>query len=77
MKRITILTVLLFLLSPVVAPGQTYSGERNFNGVHYLTLDAICENNNPDPGDYLIRVQVDDDGGLSYKKVHMDYAKKK
>jgi len=51
--------------------------ERNFNGVHYLTLDAMCENNNPDPGDYLIRVQVDDDGGLSYKKVHMDYAKKK
>lgn len=34
MKRITILTVLLFLLSPVVAPGQTYSGERKFDGKH-------------------------------------------
>jgi len=47
--------------------------ERNFNGVHYLTLDSMCEANNPNPGDYLIRINIDKDGGVDYEKVRMNY----
>lgn len=48
--------------------------ERNYNGVHYLTLDTMCEVNNPDPGDYLVRVDVRSDGEVTWSPVHMDYA---
>ncbi len=45
-------------------------------GVEYLTLDSMCENNNPDPGDYLVRVHVKKDGTISWEKVHMSSKKK-
>lgn len=52
--------------------------ERNFNGVHYLTLDSMCEVNNPDPGDYLVRVHVTQDPMmLKWTPVHMNYTPKK
>ena len=51
--------------------------ERNYNGVHYLTLDTMCERNNPDPGDYLVRVHCGGDGQVDWSPVHMDYSPKK
>ena len=50
--------------------------ERNFNGVHYITMDSMCEKNNPEPGNYLIRVNVGDDV-LSWDPVKMNYTPKK
>ena len=50
--------------------------ERNFNGVHYLTLDAMSERNSPEPGDYLVRMHVDADGDVEWSPVHMSYTKK-
>ena len=47
--------------------------ERIFNGVFFLTLDSMSERNSPNPGDYLIRVNVDKEGWISYEKVHMNY----
>ena len=49
--------------------------EQEVGGVHYLTLDSMSENNNPDPGDYLLRVHVGKDGSLRWEHVHM-YTKK-
>lgn len=46
------------------------------NGVEYLTLDSMCEANNPEPGDYLVRVHVKKDGTLSWEQVRMNYTKK-
>jgi len=46
--------------------------ERNYNGVHYLTLDTMCEKNNPEPGDYLVRVRCNADGEVAWSPVHMD-----
>ena len=51
--------------------------ERNYNGVHYITLDTMCEKNNPEPGDYLVRITVDKDGTLFWEPVHMNYTPKK
>ena len=42
----------------------------------YLTLDSMCEANNPEPGDYLLRVHVKKDGTISWEKVRMNYTKK-
>lgn len=42
----------------------------------YLTLDSMCEANNPNPGDYLVRVHVKKDGTISWEKVRMNYTKK-
>ncbi|MBP3833793.1 MAG: hypothetical protein ILA03_07530 [Bacteroidaceae bacterium] len=42
----------------------------------YLTLDSMSERNNPEPGDYLVRVHVKKDGSLSWERVHMNYTKK-
>ena len=50
--------------------------ERNFNGVHYITMDSMCEKNNPEPGDYLVRVNVSDDH-LDWDPVRMNYTPKK
>ena len=63
----------VFLLGCVCAFGQSYSFDRKFNGVHYLTLDSMCEANNPNPGNYLIRLNIDKDGGIDYEKVRMNY----
>lgn len=51
--------------------------ERNYNGVHYLTLEAMSERNNPDPGAYLVRIHVGADGSLSWTPVHMNYTPKR
>jgi len=51
--------------------------ERNYNGVHYLTLDTMCEKNNPEPGDYLVRVHCDADGEVKWSPVHMETRKRK
>lgn len=47
--------------------------ERNFNGVHYITMDTMCEANNPDPGDYLVRVNVRSDDIVTWSPVRMNY----
>ena len=46
--------------------------DREFGGVRYLKLDAMSERNSPEPGDYLVRVHVKKDGGVSYERVHMN-----
>lgn len=51
--------------------------DREFGGVRYLTLDAMSESNNPDPGDYLVRVHCKADGTVSYERVHMSYTPNK
>lgn len=50
--------------------------EQEVGGVHYLTLDSMSENNNPEPGDYLVRVHVKRDGTLRWEQVRMNYTKK-
>lgn len=50
--------------------------ERDFNGVHYITMDSMCEKNNPEPGNYLIRVNVGEDG-VELEPVKMNYTPKK
>ena len=47
--------------------------EQVVGGVQYLTLDSMCEANNPEPGDYLVRVHVKKDGTISWERVHMEY----
>lgn len=47
--------------------------ERKVGGITYLTLDAMSEDNNPAPGDYLVRVHAKRDGSLSWERVHMNY----
>ena len=47
--------------------------QQNVNGIEYLTLDSMCEENNPEPGDYLVRVKCGLDGGVTWEKVHMNY----
>jgi hypothetical protein len=51
--------------------------EQEVGGVHYLTLDAMSEKNNPAPGDYLARVHVKRDGTLWWERVHMNYTPNK
>ena len=50
--------------------------ERLYNYVTYLTLDSMSERNNPNPGDYLVRVHVKKDGSVSWERVHMNYVAK-
>ena len=49
--------------------------ERNFNGVHYLTLEAMSERNSPEPGNYLVRMHVGEDE-LAWTPVKMNYTPK-
>ena len=49
--------------------------ERRNGNTQFLTLETMCEKNNPDPGDYLVRVHVKKDGTLSWERVHMNYTK--
>ena len=51
--------------------------ERDFNGVHYLTLESMNENENPDPGDYMVRINVNQDGSVDWEPVRMEYSPKK
>lgn len=50
--------------------------EREYNLVTYLTLDSMSERNSPKPGDYLVRVHVDNERGVYWERVHMDYVAK-
>lgn len=52
-------------------------GHEEVDGVTYLTLDTMCERNNPEPGDYLVRVHVKPDGSFTWEKVHMNYTLQK
>ena len=45
------------------------------NGIEYLTLDSMCEENNPEPGDYLVRVKCKAEGGVTWEHVHMNTKK--
>ena len=47
--------------------------EQVFNGVYFLTLDSMSERNSPAPGDYLVRVKVNEGGFINIEKVHMNY----
>lgn len=49
--------------------------EQVVNGIQYLTLDSMCEENNPEPGDYLVRVKCKADGGITWEHVHMNTRK--
>ena len=58
----------------IVFTGHVHAwDEREVGGITYLTLDAMAESNNPQPGDYLVRVHVKRDGSISWKRVHMNY----
>ena len=49
--------------------------EQVVNGIEYLTLDSMCEENNPEPGDYLVRVKCEADGTVTWSPVHMNTRK--
>ena len=58
----------------IVFSGHVHAwDEREVGGITYLTLDAMSEDNNPAPGDYLVRVHAKRDGSLSWERVHMNY----
>ncbi|MBP5561237.1 MAG: metallophosphoesterase [Muribaculaceae bacterium] len=50
--------------------------ERAYNGVYFITLDSMSERNSPKPGDYLVRVKVDEEGYIDIENVHMNYVAK-
>jgi len=50
--------------------------EQEVGGVNYITLDSMSENNNPEPGDYLLRVHCKKDGTITWERVHMNTRKK-
>ena len=50
--------------------------ERDFAGVHYVTLDSMSERNSPSPGKYLLRVHLKKNGEIEYERVQMNYVKK-
>ena len=58
----------------IVFSGHVHAwDEREVGGITYLTLDAMSEDNNPGPGDYLVRVHAKRDGSLSWERVRMNY----
>ena len=60
----------------IVFSGHVHAwDEREVGGITYLTLDAMSEENNPDPGDYLVRIHAKRDGTLSWERVRMNYHK--
>ena len=60
----------------IVFSGHVHAwDEREVGGITYLTLDAMSEDNNPGPGDYLVRVHAKRDGTLSWERVRMNYHK--
>lgn len=61
----------------IVFCGHVHAWDEQKNGITtYLTLDSMCEENNPEPGDYLVRVHVKKDGTISWERVRMNYTKK-
>lgn len=71
------------LLGCCTLHAQVINGVHKYDGVHknetwgYMTLDTMCEANNPKPGDYLVRVHVKTDGSLSWERVRMNYTPNK
>ena len=62
----------------IVFLGHVHKWDYQKNGkTEYLTLDTMCEKNNPDPGDYLVRVHVKKDGTIKWEQVRMNYTPKK
>ena len=58
--------------------GHVHKWDYQQEGVtEYLTLDSMCEANNPEPGDYLVRVHVKKDGTVTWEHVTMNYTPKK
>jgi hypothetical protein len=49
--------------------------EQVFNAVYFLTLDSMSERNSPEPGEYLVRVNVKKNGEIGVEKVMMNYKK--
>ena len=51
--------------------------DRYFGTVHYITMDAMSSNNNPEPGDYLVRVNVGSQKDeVKLDRVRMNYVSK-
>ena len=58
--------------------GHVHKWDYQQEGVtEYLTLDSMCEANNPEPGDYLVRVHVKKNGTITWEHVRMNYTPKK
>ena len=58
--------------------GHVHKWDYQQEGVtEYLTLDSMCEANNPEPGDYLVRVHVKKNGSVTWEHVRMNYTPKK
>ena len=49
--------------------------DREVGGVRYLTLESMSERNSPEPGEYLVRVNVKKNGEIGVEKVMMNYKK--
>ena len=49
--------------------------ERDFNGVHYLTIETMSERSHKNEGDYLVRVRIPASANqdVTYEKVRMKY----
>ena len=47
--------------------------DREVGGVRYLTLESMSERNSPEPGEYLVRVNVKKNGEIGVEKVMMNY----
>jgi len=61
----------------IVFMGHVHKWDDRVNGqTTYLTLDSMSESNNPEPGDYLVRVHVKKDGTITWERVHMNYSPK-
>ena len=62
--------------STIVFCGHVHEwDDREVGGVTYLTLDSMSERNNPDAGEYLVRVHVKKNGTVTWEKVMMNYKK--
>lgn len=46
------------------------SDDRYYGGVHYITLDALSEDNNPDKGQ-IIKVTCKADGNITYENIYV------
>ena len=49
--------------------------DREVGGVRYLTLESMSERNSPEPGEYLVRVNVKKNGEIGVEKVMRNYKK--
>lgn len=61
----------------IVFLGHVHMWDYQKNGqTEYLTLDSMCEENNPEPGDYLVRVKCKVDGDITWERVRMNSRKR-